>query len=1111
MSDVVMEEGRNDDLSSLAKLGTKQRIEQAKVRAAERRAREAAARRVEQAPTTPSRSPFPTSPSITNSLPSTSNHASTASLFLRSPTTNHERVERAKTLEALSKKIDAAGNFKLQELIMNMILKCPGAKEVAESFFLTNGVEDNNEEDGEKKRDDTAQLEDADVQTTNHVTHARDHGASATSNVDQRRGDQFETEAGSGSPARIVLNQQIGEANARQEYDSLRLHPTPSEDSSILHNDEAAYQSSILERRSRSDSMDSQSLVDRQLLPILNSNLKKDPRTIDNVGLEATSINTTTEALHTSNSGTMKEIVSGTDISKALNTLLSSVANARGITVNDNPTSATPQFSTPGASESVTTSVTTDRPQDDIIQLANDISVKYLALARASGVANFPYDQLASIGAGSPRDVSTKEFSFEAFNNLVDSFRRNIKSMHEAHANNEILGNMSQEVQEDFSDTSDLGSPIPIDINGQELDGNLVPTGGANPGVEKTTGTAESTDSEEDEYDFLDNMPSSHYNCDSCRKPIVLPEGLIVSPMSPTPTTCLHCKTRKAAGITRRRLRVGSRSSIVAESSISEISNRPSPDQIDEPVTETLIESSRLVAETSAPLPEPPSKALPESLSEQLPEPLPEPLRKSLPNPLPETLPELLSGSPREPFIENIEQLSHSIEIEDNDSCETTRDSGLGDGGNVKQEHHRDTFTVELPGWPSSASPCLPANQLSTNSQISPKGMKRKVEYIEGEAIYSCPIGPKRRRGRPLKNYHAIVLDSSPASSSQASTPTSRQSSQVGLSGKKRGRPFGSKNRVKSETIDHHQPMDSTGATRPTGQRQSAKKTREVLRDILNKEAEFMEDATVRSGVPTKIQTNSLSATSSTIPDLQEPSDRVTPTNRRARRDLDPDYLPTWEAEVGSDMMSNGDSSSSSFGGAVSNISNDGGAIDNTLTGSLEENARESGTHNPQRRSSEDGAEFGKSSHRLDMVVGRHHREVPVSQSSTLDQEQSRVHRPMHPNGFYGNESLQPGREIFSGRTFPGEPLTDNSSSSTFPVDRLPWNAFNQDPDLTALPASSPTVQSLQQHAPMACRGKQACRRKCKCAKKRRRQKKQERRRQNKLLAKNRGGKNSVR
>ncbi|KAF7946201.1 hypothetical protein EAE96_009204 [Botrytis aclada] len=1096
MADVNMEEGRNDDTSLNYKLYTKQRIEQAKLRAAERRAREAAARRVEQASISPPRS---LSSFVREPLLSTSNHASTESLFLRSPTTNHERVERTNALQALSKKIDRAGNFKLQELIMEMILKCPGAKEVADAFFISNGVKDNNEEDGERERDDAAPLEDAEMHNDNHVMHPHDLDASATSEEDQNRRDALETQAGSGSPTTIVQNQHVGEANARQDHDSSRLYSALSPDSTILHNNEAANQPRTLERRSRSDSVDSQGLVDRQLLTILNDNLQKDPGTIDGVRLETSSIHTATEALHTPSNGTLKEDVSGTDISKALDTLLSSVAKSRGITLSDNSTSATHQFSISGARESVMTPITIDRPQNDMLQLANDISVRYLALARASGVANFHCDQLTSISAGSTRNVSTKKFSFEAFNNFFDSFRRNIESIHKFHGNNEILGNMrSRGFQEDFSDASDLGSPIPIDINGQELDGNSCRIDSPNPGDEETTAKTESTDSEEDEYGFLDNMPSSHYNCDSCRKPIVLPEGSVVSLMSPTPTTCLHCKTLKAAGITRRRLGVGSRSSVVAESPNPEMSNRPSPDQVDQPVTETSIQFSRPVAQTSAPPPEAPLESLPECL--------PETLRESLPGQLPEPLPNLLSEPPREPLVE---QFLQSIEIEGSDSGETPRDSGSGDGDNVKEEHHRGTVIVELPGWPSSASPCLSANQFLAHSQTSSKGTKRKVEYIEGEAIYSYPIGPKRRRGRPLKDYHAIVLDSSPSGSPQASTPTSRQSSQVGLSGKKRGRPFGSKNRVKSEIIDHNQPMNSPGAIRPTGQRQSAKKTREILRNVFNEELGSMEDATIRS-VPVQVQIDSLPGTSSTIPDLQATSGHVIPTKRRARRDLDPDYMPTWESEVRSGTTSNGMSTSSSVDGAVSNIANESGRIENTLNGSLKENAKEPGACNPQSRSSKVGDGFPTFSDRLDMAVRGQDREFPVAQSPSLGQEQSRPQPLMHPSGFYGLESSQPGRENLAARILPGEPLTESSTSSRLSGRALPWNVSIQDPDLTALPASSPTVQSLQEHTPTICCGRWSCRFNSRCEKKLSRRERKKQKRQNKLLAKDNGGENDV-
>ncbi|KAM0138778.1 hypothetical protein ACHAO1_003377 [Botrytis cinerea] len=1045
-----MEEGGNDDLSLVAKLGTKQRIERAKLRAAERIAREDAARRAEQASITPSRSPFPSSPLITNSLSSTSNHASTASTLLRSPTTNDERVERADALEALSKKIDRAGNFKLQELIMRMILKCPGAKEVAESFLALRDVEDNSEEEGERKRDDAAQIEDTGVHGDSHVLNTRGHGTSITSNADQYREVSLETQAPSESPT-SVSNQLIGEANARQEYDTSNSDPAlRPERSSISHYNETANQPCTLERRSHCDSVNAQGLSSRQSLPILNSNSQKYPTTIDGEGLATTAIQTTMDAFPTPNNGTLREVLSSTDISKAPGTILSGVAKACEKTVDDNSMSATPEISISRASESATTSVTTDTPQDDMLQLVNDISVRYLALARASGLANFPYEQLAGFRSGFPHNLSTEDFSFEAFNDLVDNFRRNIESMHEAYTNNDTLGNVrSQEVREDLSGASDLGSPIPIGVNGQELDENLSHIDGVNPKAGETTATAEATDIEEDEYGIPDDMPSSHYNCDSCRKPIVLPEGSIVS-LSSIPTTCLHCKTRKAAGITRERLGMKSRSAVVAEPPSLKTSNQPSPNQLDQSVIETSLRSSRPVAETSASLSETPLEAPPESL----PEPLTEPLLESL----------------REPLTDDTEQLSHSIEVEDNDFGETPRGSGLGHRDLVKEEHQGDDVTVELPAWPSSAIPCLSASQVLADSQISSISRKRKVEYIDGEAIYSHPIGPKRRRGRPLKNYRTMVLDASPTDSSQASTPstaTSRGISRVGLSGKKRGRPFGSKNKVKLEKIDSNQAIDST----ETGQRQPAKKTREITRNASNEGPDSIGDAAVWSGVPAQTQINSCSATESTISYFQGSSDRVVSTTR-ARQDSDPDYTPTWESEVRSGTIPNGDSTLSSLGGAVSNVGNESGAVDNTLTGSLEENLREPGSCNPQGRSSEDGCQFMNSSHRSDMdvVISRQDREVPVSQSSIPDHEQSRL-------------SL---------------------------AGALPWNTLNQDPSLTALPTPSPTVQGLQEHAPIICRGKQACRRKCKCEKKRRRRQLQKQKRQKKLLAKKNGGKDTI-
>ncbi|KAB8300887.1 hypothetical protein EYC80_002815 [Monilinia laxa] len=143
-----MDDGDMDsqEISSTIKLDIKQRIAQAKIKAAEKRAAEIAARQSQAGQevfaATPSPTPFSTSPFIGNSTPPASNYASQPDFpFLRSPATKTLRIQRANSLKALSKKIDNAGNFKLQELITKMILRCPGAKQVAESFFVLDDIE----------------------------------------------------------------------------------------------------------------------------------------------------------------------------------------------------------------------------------------------------------------------------------------------------------------------------------------------------------------------------------------------------------------------------------------------------------------------------------------------------------------------------------------------------------------------------------------------------------------------------------------------------------------------------------------------------------------------------------------------------------------------------------------------------------------------------------------------------------------------------------------------------------------------------------------------------------------------------------------------------------
>ncbi|QSZ32064.1 hypothetical protein DSL72_001633 [Monilinia vaccinii-corymbosi] len=533
--------------SSYAKIDIKQRIAQGKLKATEKRAAEIAARKADQgaAFARPSPTPF------------ISNDQLQPSPLLPSSATQNECLERAKSPEALSKEIDGAGDFKLQESIMRMILKCPGAKEIAESFSILNDVQSDKEED-----------------------HGGRHG-------------------------------------------------------------------------------------------------------------------------HKENGRTGHIEISG-------------------------------------ANENETTAV------GNILQLANDISAKYLALARASGSCNPPYNQIPSIRNGSLCNNFPKDFSFEAFNNLVDS----------------------SIVRED---SSDLDSPIPIDLNGQKLARSSVPKDEKNLLAQETMSRAESSGSEEDKYADLTNKIPIHHNCDRCGKLIVLPKGFVV------PNSRMDLQSLPAQ-----------------EESLSELS------------------------------------------------------------------PEAPPGS----VLKHFGQSSTPAQVEENKLGKMTAGT---DRSNIIDKDIEDTIVIDNRAWHDSASPGLVANQTKIDGQSRPR--KRKAEKIEGEAFYPFPIGPKRRCGRPSLYYSETPSGSSPTGSTHVSTlvstPMKNQSSQDTSNPKKRGRPFGSKSRSKSEEVWQRTglmgQLGSSQPNRPTGQHQSARKAREITQSLLNAELDSMQDVTFESESP--IQT----------PTLQEP------------------------------------------------------------------------------------------------------------------------------------------------------------------------------------------------------------------------------------------------
>ncbi|KAF7855437.1 hypothetical protein EAF04_010180 [Stromatinia cepivora] len=808
-----MDDDSNKDTFLKAKLGTKQRIAQAKLRAAEKRALEVAARHAEAA-TTPSPSPLPASPFIGTSTPSISNHVPESIALLRSPTTEIERVEQTNSLKELSKKIDMAGNSKLQELVTKMILRCPGAKEVAESFFASNDVQSDDEEVVDRGRNHAARQKNGGGHNVNHVIQTVDRATSTESNEGRLRGHTLGTQP-SFHTQTLVRDQRIDNMNRRQEDDSSALHPASHpKHSSIYHNN--APKQLDLQRQDNQDSMQIEGSIENQDPAKIDGNSQKDnTATVQGESETALASRTTEKASSIPMNYALIEDISDTEISNALDALQSNITKSRETSTYYTPSGATPQIPLPGVSENEMGTGANEVPTTDITQLVNDISAKYINLARTFGPGNFPFDKLASIAAESSRNESTKEFSFESFNNLVDGVRKNIEKMQRATANNAAPESMRTQSVRELS--SDLGSPIPIDANGQELARSSAPRDGINLGIQEAMVSAESTDSEEDEYVDLANIISSHYNCDSCRKPIVLPEGFIVSLENPAPTTCLHCKTRKASGITRRKLGARARSIISTEVPTSETDNQSPPSQVGHRGTEN--------SETPNQLP----RTVPDSF-----EPLSVSFSEPLPEQSPEPLPESVLGVLEEPII--------SVEAGEKDSSETSQDPRLGEGDDIKYEDREDTIIVEIPAWHSPTGRRLPTSQTPANGQSSSSLGKRKVQKIEGEAVYSSPIGPKRRRGRPLRNYQAILLDSSPASSSPVSTPASNQSTQVTPAVKKRGRPFGSKSRVKLETWEPNKQMEHTSTTRPISQRMSAKKPREIIQNLFSEPQDFMKD-----------------------------------------------------------------------------------------------------------------------------------------------------------------------------------------------------------------------------------------------------------------------------
>lgn len=792
------------------KLNIKQRIAQAKIRAAEKRAAEQAARQAEhQAINTPSPTPFSAPSFSKNPTPSVSNNTAEPRAFFRSPTTKNERIARAKSLEILSKKIDGAGNFKLQELVMIMILKYPRAREIAESFFVLNDVRCDNEEHHMEQNHSRRHGDDDGCQDVDHVT----------------------------STAGFRLTDTL-------------LELLETEDSTDIRHSNSNY------TNTRQDA---------------TGNIHRESE------MTKSASRTSREMLDTTTSNAAIANMPNSDLQEAFNDLRGGKATSCELRGSDPSSRVACQAAIQMANKDETTPAL-GLPSSDTIPLASELSAVYLNLARKSGSGDFSHERLASISDVPSLNDSTNEFSLETFNGLVDSNQENIEGMQKISAADRAPETSENSFVREIP--SSLEIPIPIDANSQDLTRNSSSGDGTDSVAQETVVNRESTDSEDDYSDLLNTM-SGHYNCDICRKPIVLPEGLVATAEIPLPSTCLHCATRKASGITRRKLG-GARPNSGINVPGSIIDDLPGSVGQDGTENAQMLDQPLVItSEILEPLSEQPQQLLLRSIEK------------------------------------NVRQSLSPLQAEERISNEMTLNPEVHAGCEIKEEVTGDAIIVEGRAWQSSVSPYLSEDQLQTHGQSIPR--KRKVEKIEGEVVYPYPIGPKRRCGRPLKNWNAILLDSPPNSFPPHSTPTSRQSSipetpmtnsSSNTPSKKRGRPIGSKNRIKLESWSSDKVMEQSAETREKNQRRSALRSRELIQGLYNEYPEIMQDVAFgtepfqtpgSSESPIRPPTVTTRSTMrSTIPSSKATSVLNPRTfNLDTRKDSDSEYVPSQGSGAG--------------------------------------------------------------------------------------------------------------------------------------------------------------------------------------------------------------------
>jgi hypothetical protein len=695
----------------------------------------------------------PTSPVVSGSKLDT-RHGPTTASHSASPVPPDVHIEVS---ESLTEQIVNAGNERLRSLVEKLISQCPGAKELAVSFFHENGSGDDESEEDEE---------------TGDLIDEED---------DQRKEDHADlSRIGFSSRGSSLLTFEAAEEP--QEHED---HDEPDRHSNRL-SPQISHTSRDLGHVSDADQSTSGITTEDPGIVQTSTTSKEQSADHENAGLESfsgvdnsTSINTAKD-IGTTQISADNEAISEHPAGKAQVPHTASDGYSR----DDGPSASVTTTSLKDDETTFSSLRFSHKPSESravLKEVENECEgsvdkgdlLKVYATSRfaftLAGPGNFPYDVISNRNIDEPKNTENERDSNISEQRILP-YREITREEAQEHDSNLLqdapvnrLTNSKSYLEDPkvVDAINEHNTPIPAssfesctNIDTEHMDEGQV-------GNDTAVDHVSSTDEEEFESEHI---ISSHYLCESCRKPCALPQGYAINAANPLAITCLYCTARAAYQQATGRPAVRSRTGGSSRGESPAFSRFSTP-----------LPSAHSSGESLSPLGTP-AQSTQDAENSIMTADIDEATQP----------PRSVSAPPKTVDQEEHNQLQGDMTIEtyvtgDQLVNESSTDIKSAEDRQFN-ERDKDTIVVEVPPYFDSEPPTSHWRKRRKHADLKNNG--------GSEDINSSPMPAKRRRGRPLKNFHVeIELLPHQVTSSPLPKPKS-----------KRGRPLGSKNRPKSET-----------------------------------------------------------------------------------------------------------------------------------------------------------------------------------------------------------------------------------------------------------------------------------------------------------------------